>query len=64
MNKLWKFVEYGYLVIAVVLLVETVLNWNINREGAYMFLVFAIAAVFMYFFKKRFRTKFENRNKQ
>ncbi|MBP8792499.1 MAG: hypothetical protein KBE41_00185 [Lutibacter sp.] len=62
MNKLWKIFEYGYLVIAVVFFVETVLKWNVDRERAYLLLLFGVVSVFMYFFKKRFRTKIENRN--
>lgn len=64
MSKLWKILEYGYLVIAVVFIVETVLNWNTDRQRAYLLLLFAVVAVFMYFFRKRFRSRIENRNKQ
>ncbi|UMB60271.1 hypothetical protein MHL31_14450 [Lutibacter sp. A80] len=64
MSKLWKIFEYGYLVIAVVFGVETVLNWNTDREKAYLLLLFSIIAVFMYFFRKRFRSRIENRKKQ
>lgn len=63
MQKIWKIFEYGYLIIAIVFIVETVLKWNENREKAYLFLLFSIVAIFMYFFRKRFRNKFENRNK-
>lgn len=63
MNKTWKIFEYGYLVIAIVFIVETVLHWNIDREKAYLMLLFAVVAVFMYFFKRRFRKRIQNRNK-
>lgn len=63
MRKIQKIFEYGYLLVAIVFIVEIVLNWNDNRERAYMFLIFSGLAVFMYFFKKRFRKKLENRNK-
>ena len=64
MNKTWKIFEYGYLVIAIVFIVETVLHWNIDREKAYLMLLFAVVAIFMYFFKKRFRKRIQNRNKR
>ncbi|GGK40875.1 MULTISPECIES: hypothetical protein [Flavobacteriaceae] len=64
MSKIWKIFEYGYLIIAIVFIVETVLNWNLDREKAYLFLLFAVLAIFMYFFRKRFRTRLEKRNKQ
>lgn len=63
MNKLWKFFEYGYLVIAIFFGVETILKWNIDRNRAYILLFFTILAIFMYFFRKHYRKKFENRNK-
>ena len=64
MQKIWKIFEYGYLFIALVLIVETVINWNSNRQRAYLFLVFSVIAVFMYFFKKRFRKRIESRGKK
>jgi len=63
MQKIWKIFEYGYLIVAIVFVVETVLHWNENRNKAYLFLLFSVLAVFMYFFKKRFRKRLENRNK-
>ncbi|REE80540.1 hypothetical protein BX611_2185 [Lutibacter oceani] len=64
MNKISKLFEYGYLVIAVVFIVETVNNWKTDRPRAYMLLIFSVLAIFMYFFKKRFRSKVEKRNKK
>jgi hypothetical protein len=62
MEKFRRIVEYGYLLVAIVFAVETVINWNEDRERAYLMLVFSILAVFMYFFKRRFRKKLEGRN--
>ena len=64
MNKIWKIFEYGYLIVAVVFIVETVLNWNVDRQRSYILLLFSVVAIFMYFFKKRFRSRIEKRNKQ
>lgn len=64
MQKIWKIFEYGYVFIAVVFIIETVLNWNSNRERSYLFLLLSAVAVFMYFFKKRFRKRIENRDKK
>lgn len=63
MQRIWKIFEYGYLIIAIVFLVETVLNWVDNRERAYLMLLFSVVAVFMFFFRKRFRKRIENRKK-
>jgi len=57
MTKAFKFFEYAYLIIAIIFIVEGILRWNTNREKAYLFLGFSILAIFMYFFKKRFRKK-------
>ena len=64
MSKMWKIFEYGYLVVAIIFIIETVLKWNTDREKAYMSLLFAAVAIFMYFFRKRFRARIEKRNKQ
>lgn len=64
MRKLWKFFEYAYLIIAIIFTVETILNWTANREKAYLFMLFAVLAVFMYFFRKRFRKKMSSKNNQ
>jgi positive regulator of sigma E activity len=62
MQKIWKIFEYGYLIIAIVFMIETIINWNTNREKAYLLLLFSMLAVFMYFFRKRYRKRFKNRN--
>jgi uncharacterized membrane protein YuzA (DUF378 family) len=62
MQNLWKIFEYGYLIIALVFGVETILNWTTDRERAYMQAGFSVLAVFMYFFRRRFRKKRENPN--
>ena len=57
-----KFFEYAYLIIAIVFIVEGVLKWNSERDKAYFFFGFSILAIFMYFFKKKFRKKIALRN--
>lgn len=59
MQNIWKLFEYGYLVIAVVFGVETVLKWNEDRERAYLLAAFTVLAIFMYFFRRRFRKRRE-----
>lgn len=63
MQRLWKIFEYGYLIIAIVFFVETVLKWNDDRERAYLLLFFGVLAVGLYFFRKRFRKRIADRNK-
>ena len=56
-----KIFEFGYLIIAVVFLVEVVSEWNEDRNSAYLMLFFSVLAVFMYFFRKRFRKKMDDK---
>jgi len=60
--KFFKYFEFAYLFIAAFFLFETVRIWNTERNRAYLFLFFVVIAVFMFFFKRRFRKKFESRN--
>ena len=63
MIKYFKFFEFAYLLIAIVFIVEMVLNWNENRQKAYIYLAFSLLAVFMYFFRKKYRKKYENQER-
>jgi len=64
MQKIWKIFEYGYLIVAIVFIVEAIINWNQGfKEKSYMYLGFSVLAIFMYFFKKRYRKRFEDRKK-
>jgi hypothetical protein len=60
MKKVAVIFEIGYLIVAIVFLVETYLNWSEDRSRAYLFLLFSALAMFMYFFRKRFRKKMQN----
>jgi len=62
--KLFKFFEILYLVVAVLSTIEVVSEWNTNRNQSYMFMTFAVGAVFMFFFRRHYRKKFEARKKE
>jgi len=64
MNKLWKFLQYGYLVVAIIFFVEAVLRWNSDRDKAYIMLGFSIFITLVFLFKRHFRKKIERRNNQ
>lgn len=63
MNTLWKIIQYGYLVVGIIFLVEGVVRWNSDRQQAYLLFGFAIFITFIFFFKRNFRRKVEKRNK-
>jgi len=60
--KFFKYFEYAYLFIAAFFLFETVRIWNTERSRAYLFIFFVVIAIFMFFFKRRFRQKLEKDN--
>jgi CDP-diglyceride synthetase len=61
-GKLYKLFEYGYIAMAMFSIYLVLTNWADNRERSYMFLIFAVVAVGMYFFKRWFRKNMENRS--
>jgi uncharacterized membrane protein len=60
--KIQKIFHYAYIVFAVLFLYDAITKWSDNRNGAYMSLAFVALATFMFFFRKRFNKKFEDRN--
>lgn len=64
MNTFWKYIQYGYLIIAIIFLVEAVLEWNEDREKAYLMLGFSIFITLVFFLKRFFRKKVASRNNQ
>jgi FtsH-binding integral membrane protein len=63
-NKIYRLFEYAYLAMAVFSVYIVIDNWNENRSRSYLFLLFGIVAVFMFFFKRKFRKKIEAHNKK
>ncbi|MEZ4797949.1 MAG: hypothetical protein R2785_12365 [Flavobacteriaceae bacterium] len=61
--KLLQFLQYAYLFFVVLFLYDAISNWNIDRNRSYMSLFFAAIAVFMFFFRKKYRKRFEDRGK-
>ncbi|MGA8855183.1 MAG: hypothetical protein WB492_13495 [Christiangramia sp.] len=63
MSRFFRYFEYAYLFFAAFFIFEAVRIWNTERNRAYLFLFFVCIAIFMFFFKRRFRRKYEDRNK-
>jgi len=62
-NKFFKFFEYAYLAIAVFFLFKAYEDWGQEQNRSYLYIGCAVVAVFMYFFKKKFRKRIEMNNK-
>jgi FtsH-binding integral membrane protein len=60
-SKIYKFFEYAYILMAIAAVCLVFINWEENRERAYVFIFFTIVAIFMFFFKRRFRKMTEER---
>ncbi|TCI91438.1 hypothetical protein [Tenacibaculum sp. M341] len=62
MNALWKYIQYGYLVVGIIFIVEGVLKWNTNKEQSFFMFGFAIFIILIFLFKRNFRRKIQDRN--
>jgi ABC-type spermidine/putrescine transport system permease subunit I len=60
--KYYKIFQYAYLMFAVLFLYDGISKWNDGTNGAYISLGLAALAVFMFFFRKKFSKKFDNKD--
>ncbi|OZV69286.1 hypothetical protein [Winogradskyella aurantia] len=60
--KLLRIFQYAYIIFAILFLYDAISNWSVDRNRAYMSLFFAALGVFMFFFRRRFAKKFQDRN--
>lgn len=63
MSRFYKYFEYAYLIIAAFFAFEAYRIWETEQSRAYLFGFFVLISIFMFFFKRRFRRKMEERNK-
>ncbi len=61
MIKILRYTEYLYVAVAVFSLYRVYTDWNIDRQGSYMFIFFAVVSLGMFFFRRNYRKKFEQR---
>ncbi|WP_299101933.1 hypothetical protein [uncultured Winogradskyella sp.] len=62
--KILKFFQYAYIVLAVLFLWDAVSNWSVARNRSYTSLFFVVLILFVFFFRRRFSKKIEDRNKK
>lgn len=63
MIKILRYTEYLYLFVAIGSIYKMYEQWNIDRNYAYLFIFFAVAAVGMFLFRRKYRKRFEQRQK-
>ncbi|GAB1856916.1 hypothetical protein MHTCC0001_17520 [Flavobacteriaceae bacterium MHTCC 0001] len=61
--KYTKFFPYVYLVFGILFLFDAVMSYNDTGKVAYPKVLLGATAVFMFFFRRKFNKKFENRDK-
>lgn len=61
MIKVLKYTEYLYLVVAIISIYKIVTLWDIAPKETYIFIFFAAVSLGMFFFRRNYRKKFEQR---
>ena len=61
-NKIYRFFEFAYVAMALFSAYLVITNLATNKERAYIFVFFGVVAIFMFFFKRKFRKNIEKRN--
>ena len=56
-----KFFQYAYLIFAVLFIYDGISKWGNDTNGSYISLGLAALAIFMFFFRQRFRKKYDNK---
>jgi L-asparagine transporter-like permease len=64
MNKLWKYIQFGYIIIAIILFIEGILRFSDDKNKAYLYFGFSLFLVLIFFLKRFFRKKVDKRNQQ
>lgn len=64
MIKYLKFSEIAYIALILFSIYMSYKRWDVDRNNAYIFLLFSVLLVFMYFFKRRFRIRYEKRREE
>jgi hypothetical protein len=63
MIKYLKISGFAYILLALFSLYSSYTRWDSDRDNAYIFLGFAILLTFMFFFKRSFIKRYEERDK-
>jgi membrane protein implicated in regulation of membrane protease activity len=63
MIKYLKISGIAYLLLAAFSIYKSISQWNDDRDKAYIFLGFAVVLVLLYFFKRNFIKRYQQRSK-
>lgn len=62
MIKILKYTEYLYLAVAIASIYKIITLWSVNPKDTYIFIFFAVVSIAMFFFRRRYRKRFEKRS--
>ena len=60
--KYLKFTQYIYLIAAIIFGIRAAEVWDNHKDQAYLYLGITALSIFMFFFRRKFAKKFEDRN--
>lgn len=60
--KIFKFFQYAYLVFAILFIYVAIEKYINEQIIDYISIILAATAVFMFFFRKKFNKRFENKD--
>ncbi|MBC3757134.1 hypothetical protein H7U19_01875 [Hyunsoonleella sp. SJ7] len=60
--KYTKFFQYAYLIFAILFFYDAISKYSNNGEIAYASILLGATAIFMFFFRRRFNKKFDNKD--
>ncbi len=63
MIRILRYTEYLYLGVFFFSLYRIYTDWNLDRQNAYLFVFFAVVSIGMFFFRRNYRKKFEQRKR-
>lgn len=59
-----KYTPFVYLIFGIYFLYEGFTKWNSTSETPWLSFIISGLAIFMFFFRRKFAKKFDDRNKQ
>lgn len=64
MIKILRYTEYLYLAVAIISIYQIITLWQGNREDTYLYIFFAVVSIAMFLFRRRYRKRFEQRQRE
>ena len=58
-----KYTQYAYLIAGVILLIDGLMKLNAADKNAYLIMAMGVVAIGLFFFRRKFAKKFEDRDK-